>query len=405
MGKGGLSSRRMASARGGVARCGPGGQRPGGAADGEGVHGAVSLADTQWVVWTEGLTKDFGRVRAVDGADLRVPRGHVYGFVGPNGSGKTTAISIILGLMRPTRGTVAVLGHPLGTPGYRRALGRVGSLVQAPAFYPQLSGRDNLRILGSVLRPFDDREIDRALDRVGLLARARDRYATYSLGMRQRLAIALALLGDPELIILDEPTNGLDPVGIREVRALIRELGQEGRSVFLSSHLLHEVEQVCDEVGIIVRGRLVAQGPVRRLLGGRGLRVRVAAAGEATGARTGPERAGHSERVEHGANGALWSRAAEIIASLPGRPRVEFRGDGLWVDAPAERGAEVTRALAAAGLWVSEMVPLRSTLEQYFFEVAAAGAEVDPQPLAADGRLPADGWRGAVPHGREMPAE
>ena len=366
----------------------------------------MSRADTDCVIWTKGLTKDFGRVRAVDGADLRVPRGRVYGFVGPNGSGKTTAISILLGLMRPTRGEVCLLGQALGTAGYQRALGRVGSLVQAPAFYPQLSGRDNLRVLGSVARPVGEREIDEALERVGLLHRARDRYATYSLGMRQRLAIALALLGSPELIILDEPTNGLDPVGLREVRTLIRQLGQEGYSVFFSSHLLHEIEQVCDEVGIIVRGRLVAQGPVDALLAGRGLRVRVSVGPPGNGSSPPPTADGGGDgRLASPTNGALGSvcrRAAEVISALPGRPRVELQGDGLWVDAPPERGAELTRALAAAGLWVSEMVPLRNTLEQYFFEVAAAQDGAASRRQTVEAGESAGGWWGVVPHGSGM---
>lgn len=328
-----------------------------------------------WAIWTEGLTKDFGRVRAVDGADLRVPAGKVYGFVGPNGSGKTTAIAMLLGLMRPTRGQVRVLGQQPRSPGFYRALARVGALVQAPAFYPFLSGRDNLRVLGSVARRVEEREIERALDRVGLLSRAGDRYAAYSLGMRQRLAIALALLGEPELIILDEPTNGLDPEGIREVRGLIRSLGQEGRTIFLSSHLLHEVEQVCDEVGVILRGRVVAQGPVRALLGIRGLKVRVA--GELPGGDSGEAAgAGVGEAQQGGSGKAVTARAAAVVRALPWKPRVEVQDGCLWVDAPPERGAELTRALAAAGLWVSEMVPLRSSLEQYFFEVA--GREAAP---------------------------
>ena len=354
---------------------------------------ADSVGD--WVIWTQGVSKEFGGLRAVEDLNLRVRRGRVYGFVGPNGSGKTTAISMILGLVRPSRGVIRVLGHVPGSAGFRRALSRVGSLVQAPAFYPHLSGRDNLRVLGSAAGPVSDREVDRALDRVGLLDRASDRYSTYSLGMRQRLAIALALLGDPELIILDEPTNGLDPVGILEVRALLRELGREGRSVFLSSHLLHEVEQVCDDVGVIVQGKLVAQGEVGRLLGRRGLRLRVVQALEPAGSADGrlaggpgsglwADGNGHAGRLGEPAplavppavaNGrSVLEKAARVLASLPGGPAVEVRQDGLWVDLPEERAWEATRALSRAGLWVCEMVCERSSLEEYFCQVAGLRA-------------------------------
>ena len=315
----------------------------------------------EWAIRTEGLTKLYGTVRALDSLDLRVPAGRVYGFVGPNGSGKTTAIAILLGLMRPTHGRVELLGTPQGSARYADVLTRVGALVQAPAFYPFLSGRDNLRVLGATRRAVSDREIDEALDRVGLLGRANQRYHTYSLGMRQRLAIALALLGKPDLVILDEPTNGLDPVGIQEVRELIRELGRSGLTIFLSSHLLYEVEQVCDEVGVIVHGRLVAQGPVSELLRTRGLRLRVSPDPSANGQA--PYR-----------DGVLARKAAECIEALPWRPRVRLLDDVLWVEAPPERAAELTRALAVHGIWVSEMVPVRHTLEQYFMELAAAGA-------------------------------
>ena len=314
--------------------------------------------EASWAIRTVGLAKRFGAIRALDSVDLRVPAGCIYGFVGPNGSGKTTAIAIVLGLMRPSEGQVELLGEPLGSRRYADALSQVGALVQAPAFYPFLSGRDNLRVLAASRRPVDERELDEALDRVGLLDRAHRRYQTYSLGMRQRLAIALALVGRPRLVILDEPTNGLDPVGIQEVRQLVRELGRSGLTVFLSSHLLHEVEQVCDEVGVIVHGRLVAQGPVAQLLRPRGLRLRVSA---------GPANGRPAAR-----DGQLARQAAAHLEALPWRPKVELAGDALWVEAPPERGAELTRALAQAGIWVSEMVPVRSTLEQYFMELAAA---------------------------------
>lgn len=337
----------------------------------------------QWIVRTQGLTKHYGPVRALEDVDLKVPAGRIYGFVGPNGSGKTTAIASILGLVRPTRGYVELLGTPLGSGRYTDALARVGALVQAPAFYPYLSGRDNLKAMASVRRAVTDREIDQALERVGLLERGADRYHAYSLGMRQRLAIALSLLGEPEVVILDEPTNGLDPLGIQEVRELIRRLGRSGITIFLSSHLLYEVEQVCDEVGVIVHGRLVAQGPVDGLLQTRGLRLRVA-----TEAAPLAEPAGALPAVQ---DGALARAAAELIRTLPWRPAVRLRGDEVWVDASPERGAELTRALAAQGMWVSEMVPVRSTLEQYFLELAS-GAQDAPAAAATAG---GEGGQGA----------
>ena len=229
-------------------------------------------------VSTRGLTKRFGRQVAVDSVDLAVPGGSVYGFLGPNGSGKTTTIRMLLGLVRPSAGAVELLGQAMP----ERAgdtLPRVGSLVEGPAFHPYLSGRANLARLDAADRSADQAtsssRIDAALDRVGLLAAARKRYRAYSLGMRQRLAIAAALLEPRDLLVLDEPTNGLDPQGTREVRSLIGQLASDGATVFVSSHLLSEVEQVCSHVGVMHVGRLVAQGTVGELRAGRETRVRV----------------------------------------------------------------------------------------------------------------------------------
>jgi ABC-2 type transport system ATP-binding protein len=221
----------------------------------------VSATDA---VRTAGLTKRFGPHTAVDAVDLAVPSGSVYGFLGPNGSGKTTTIRMLLGLVAPTRGEIELLGVPV--PGrVVAALPRVGALVEGPAFHPYLSGRDNLRRLDAADRTADPAtaaaRIDFALDRVGLLAAARKRYRAYSLGMRQRLAIAAALLTPKDLMVLDEPTNGLDPQGTREVRSLISTLADDGTTVFVSSHLLSEVEQVCTHIGVMHAGRLVTQGP------------------------------------------------------------------------------------------------------------------------------------------------
>jgi ABC-2 type transport system ATP-binding protein len=211
-------------------------------------------------VHTEGLTKRYGNLTAVDALDLDVRAGEIYGFLGPNGAGKTTTLRMLLGLVRPTSGSIRVLGEPPGRHG------GVGALIEGPAFYPYLSGRDNLRVLARYSGTHAGR-IDVALDLVDLAGRAGDRYGTYSLGMKQRLGMAAALLKDPRLLILDEPTNGLDPAGMADVRTLIRRLGAAGCTVLLSSHLLGEVQQICDRVGVIAGGRLVAESTVAELRG------------------------------------------------------------------------------------------------------------------------------------------
>lgn len=217
---------------------------------------------------TTSLTKRFGKRTVVDGVDLLVPGGAVYGFLGPNGSGKTTTIRMLLGLVRPTEGSSSLLGQRIPADA-QAVLPRVGSLVEGPAFHPYLSGRANLARLDAadLTAPprTSGRRIDAALDRVGLLAAAGRRYRAYSLGMRQRLAIAAALLLPRDLLVLDEPTNGLDPQGTREVRHLISSLASDGTTVFVSSHLLSEVEQVCSHVGVMTEGRLAAQGPLEEV--------------------------------------------------------------------------------------------------------------------------------------------
>jgi ABC-2 type transport system ATP-binding protein len=212
-----------------------------------------------------GLTKQFGRHRAVNSLNLVVHPGSVFGFLGPNGAGKTTTIRMLLGLIRPTDGGGRILGYDIKR---ERAsfLPHVGAIVESPAFYPILSGRDNLRVFARTAGDEDERHITRVLEQVGLSERAKDKVKTYSLGMKQRLAIAAALLNNPQIIFLDEPTNGLDPAGTVEIRELIGQLGASGHTIFLSSHLLHEVEQVCTEVAIINHGKLVAQGRVVDLL-------------------------------------------------------------------------------------------------------------------------------------------
>ncbi len=213
---------------------------------------------------TRGLTKRYRDRTVVDHVDFCVPQGVVCGFVGPNGAGKTTTIRMLLGLVAPSEGTATVLGHPLTEPA--AFLPRVGAMIEGPAFYPSLSGRRNLEVLAQLGR-IDRRRIDQVLDQVGLAQRAHDRYRSYSLGMKQRLGIGAALLGDPDLLVLDEPTNGLDPPGIRELRALLSGLADQGVTVFVSSHLLDELQHVCDHLVVIERGQLVFDGAVDELLG------------------------------------------------------------------------------------------------------------------------------------------
>ncbi|HEX2290538.1 MAG TPA: ATP-binding cassette domain-containing protein [Pseudonocardiaceae bacterium] len=212
---------------------------------------------------TAGLTKDFGDLRAVSEIDLDLPEGGVAGFVGPNGAGKSTTIRMLLGLIQPTSGDGEVLGHPIADPpGY---LHRVGALIEAPAFYPTLTGQENLRVFAA-LGGHDRGRIAELLEVVGLRERGDDRYKNYSLGMKQRLGIALALLPDPDLLILDEPTNGLDPQGIVEIRSLLMQLGARGKTVFVSSHLLAEIQAACDSIVIIDHGGVVFSGSMADLL-------------------------------------------------------------------------------------------------------------------------------------------
>src|SRR5947207_11069791 len=236
------------------------------------------------VIEVEGLRKEYphlrgGRTVAVDGLDLSVPEGGVFGFLGPNGAGKTTTIRCLLGLVHPTKGRCRLLGADVGTS-LAGVIERVGSIVETPTLYPRFTGRRNLELLGR-LHGIGPKAVGEVIDRVGLADRADHLVKTYSLGMRQRLGVGAALLKDPALLILDEPANGLDPAGIREIRQLLRRLGDEGRTVFVSSHQLGEVQQTCDRVAILSRGRCVAGGPVRDVLaagGAAGLVVRVDAA-------------------------------------------------------------------------------------------------------------------------------
>ncbi|MCS6883213.1 MAG: ABC transporter ATP-binding protein [Oscillochloridaceae bacterium] len=298
---------------------------------------------TESAIETENLTKRYGARLAVDGLSLRVARGEIFGLLGPNGAGKTTTIAMLLGLVRPSAGRALVLGHDVQADPVS-ALRRVGAMIETPAFYPYLSGYDNLRVLAHT-GGLPAERIGAALQAVELTDRARDRVRVYSQGMRQRLAIAAALLPDPELIILDEPTNGLDPAGTAEIRALIRRLAAGGRTIVLCSHILSEVEQLCGRVAILKAGRLAAEGAVADLLRReRGLRLRV---------EGDPD------------------RAAALLAALPWVRAVERENGALLVDAPVERAAELNTYLTRAGVLVAEIGVHTSNLEQFFLEVTS----------------------------------
>jgi ABC-2 type transport system ATP-binding protein len=290
-----------------------------------------------------GLRKSYRGVVALDGLDLSVPEGGVFGFLGPNGAGKTTTIRALVGHLRAA-GSISLLG--VEVPG---ALGsvidRVGALVEQPSFFPGFSGRTNLELLARS-RGFPRSRVGEALETVGLTERAGSRFNSYSLGMKQRLGVAAVLLKDPELLILDEPSNGLDPAGMAEMRTMIRRLASEGRTVFVSSHLLSEVQHTCDRVAVVARGRCVASGSVTELLRGGVSRYRVVVPG------------GEPERNQ--ASAVLQEHGLEV-----------FAGDGLslLVGADAERAHQVTRVLAEGGVYLSELSPVERTLEEAFFEL------------------------------------
>jgi ABC-2 type transport system ATP-binding protein len=303
------------------------------------------------VIEIEGLRKEYRRWRgpskvAVAGLDLLVPEGGVFGFLGPNGSGKTTTIRCLLGLVSATAGHLAVLGHP-SPSGLGETMPNIGAIVETPALFPTMTARENLELLGAIDR-IGPRRVEQSLATVGLLERADDKVGKYSLGMRQRLGLAAALLKDPALLVLDEPVNGLDPAGIREIRQLLRQLGSEGRTVFLSSHLLSEVEQTCDRVAIIDDGRLVLSGCVDEVL--------------AAAARP-----------------SMLVGVDDVITASH-----VLRRDGLVVEADSgwlrvgiapNEGARVTRLLAEAGLYVNELRPDAVSLEDLFLSITGRETE------------------------------
>lgn len=297
------------------------------------------------IIEIEGLRKEYRRLRAaptlaIDGLDLSVPAGGVFGFLGPNGSGKTTTIRCLLGLIRASTGRARMLGADV--PGrLDRILPRVGAIVETPALFPTFTGRRNLELLGRIHGIGRDR-VQAVLERVGLADRADEIVKHYSLGMKQRLGIGSALLRDPELLILDEPANGLDPAGIKEVRDLMRALADEGRTVFVSSHILSEVQQTCDRVAILARGKCVAQGPVAEVL----------SAGRQRGVLV---------RVEDPAKAADVLTNADIPASV--------RGDLVAVTIDPAKAAAVTKVLASKRIYLTEMRPDEVDLETVFLQL------------------------------------
>jgi ABC-2 type transport system ATP-binding protein len=292
-------------------------------------------------VVTDGLTKRFGERVAVDRIEIELPAGVVCGFVGPNGAGKTTTIAMLLGLIRPTAGSAEVLGHPISEPA--AYLARVGALIEAPSFYPTLSGRRNLEVLARLGR-IDRGRIAEVLELVELSDRANDLVRSYSLGMKQRLGVAAALLPSPELMILDEPTNGLDPAGIREVRALLRNLADRGITVFVSSHLLAEIEAICDHLVLIDKGRIAFQGSIAELLAAQ-----------------------HSELLaipEHDDDLPLLV-ALCVEAGHPAR----VDGNSVHVQAASDWAAELNRQAMAAGITLRGLQSTRASLEEAFFAI------------------------------------
>lgn len=298
------------------------------------------------VLRTAKLTRRFGRRVAVDGLDLEVHRGDVFGFLGPNGAGKSTTMRMILGLIRPNAGEVELLGKPVGRDGPSTLTG-VGAMIEEPAFYPYLSGERNLRMLASLSGGAKSEEIEWALGLVGLRGREREPVARYSHGMKQRLGLAAALVPRPKIVLLDEPTSGLDPHGIQEVRALLPRLAAEGITVMLSSHLLHEVELVCNRVAIINFGRLVAQGNVSELL--------------ATDSRVFAVETDNPEEAERQLSSQPW---AEVLPRRAGRVRVKAAG---------RRGADVADFVIAAGLRLHALVPEEQSLEDLFLSLTGSG--------------------------------
>lgn len=300
------------------------------------------------------LSKRFKKMLAVNNVSFEVQTGDVFGLLGPNGAGKTTIIRMLLGLIKPTGGKAEVFGFD---PVTERAevFRRVGAIVEAPALYPKLNGRDNLRamaIASGITNP--ESKIDEVLQIMGLAARSKDKFSTYSLGMKQRLCIAATLLTDPQLIILDEPTNGLDPAGMAEIRQLIKDLAAQGRTVFLSSHLLHEVQQVCNRVAVIQRGQIIVQGLVNDLLAGKSaIWVRVQA--------------------------DEWENAWHILQRGGWENRVRGESGYLILNVPGSEGRAINQALASNGIYASEISVQSQSLEEYYLNLTNSQPQPDNQ--------------------------
>ncbi len=302
------------------------------------------------VIETKGLTKRYAsNVLAVDNLNLKVRKGEVYGFLGPNGAGKTTTIRMLVGLMQPTSGSSVVMG---AAPG--QALSQIGSMVEGPAFYPYLSARDNLRAMALYSGIKRDR-VEVVLGQVDLTDRAHNKFSEFSLGMKQRLGVAAALLKEPSLLLLDEPSNGLDPQGIVEMREVVRGLGDAGHTVLLSSHQLGEVTLICDRVGIMRRGVMVAEGTVDEIRGESQLNVRV----------------------------DDQTRAGEVLVGLLGSNSVHMVDGGFRLDVDRARATEVNRTLFQAGVGVSELRFDERSLEDIFMELTEGGVPAEPATVSA----------------------
>jgi ABC-2 type transport system ATP-binding protein len=303
------------------------------------------MTNSPHIIETHGLSKRFGERPAVIDLDLTVPRGTAFGFLGHNGAGKTTLIRMLLGLTRPDSGTMRIAGRPI--PEDRaEVLARVGAVVEEPHFHRHLTGRENLRVVAAARGPEARQRIGAALARVGLSDRADDRVRTYSQGMRQRLGVARCLLADPELLILDEPMNGLDPAGILEFRTMLGELVEEGRTVFLSSHLLDEVQKTCQAAAVIDRGRLIAQGTIDELVG--------------TGRR----------ELDVGVDDP--DVALHVLAGHRAVAAVTQRTDGVRVSLAGNDGAaDINDSLVRAGVAAFRLEPVRESLEQRFLEITS----------------------------------
>jgi ABC-2 type transport system ATP-binding protein len=303
---------------------------------------------SDWAVETHGLTKRFGSNVAVNGVELLVPRGCAFGYLGPNGAGKTTLIRVLLGLTRADSGTMSLLGYPV--PAKRDvALARVGAIVDEPRFHGHLTGRQNLELLAEAREHAARRRIDPSLERVGMLDRANVKVSKYSMGMRQRLGVAACLLGDPQLLILDEPMNGLDPAGMHEMRDMILSLVAEGRTVVLSSHLLDEVQRTCDAVAIVDRGNIIRQGPISELLSGAAFVIQI-------------------ECSDPG-------RGRDLITSTNIGAQIEVEPLGLGITLPAGTNrdviAEIARVLVEGGISLYRLQHIQASLEQWFLQVTS----------------------------------